>query len=130
MRTWVVFRKLNKCREGCTEETEGSKGLGALEGMVCARTDRRQRQAALTVEISRLTSEQSEGACRAQGTVWGAVEVAEGKERGEKLRHAASKWLAVQRTDRSKPEEAGRSGSRRVLGKMSHRLGLVTVVEN
>ena len=46
----MVFRKLNKCREGCTEETEGSKGLGALEGMVCARTDRRQRQAALTVE--------------------------------------------------------------------------------
>lgn len=88
MRTWVVFRKLSKCREGWNGHSaqrgqKATKALGHLRAW-CVQGQRRPRQPALTVEISSLTSEQSEGACGAQGTVWSTVEVAEGKERGDK----------------------------------------------
>lgn len=120
-------------RSFCTEGTEGKKGFGAVEGLVCARTDRRPRQPSLTGNQQadfRAVRGSLQGTGNSLGFVLSTVEAAEGRKKEDELKLMATKGLAGQKTDRGKQEEAGRSGSRRVPEKMSHRLGLVTIVEN
>lgn len=111
---------------------KAKKALGQLRGWY-VQIDRRPRQPSLTGNRQadfRAVRGSLQGTGNSLGFILSTVEAAEGRERDDELKLMATTGLAGQKTDQGKQEEAGRSGSRRVPEKMSHRLGLVTVVEN